>query len=426
MTEGPGILLPPAVRSRAALGLTAAAAAGRFELQVCRACGAVQYPPRDACHRCLSVLLDWKLQDGRGELISETTVLHSQDAFFRERLPIRLGLVRLASGPTAVVYLHDEVPAAPAPVKVDVRLDKAGLAALVAFPSDGVSKSSDADATQKGLLREMSCDPRGRKILVTDGVGAVGLALVQALGEAGAQHVWAGYRPGTEGVAALEELAGRCKQVSLLLLDVTSQESVGRAAAGVATQVDVVVSNAQIPGRAAALVRDAGSAREPELGVGPEPGLGSRGGLDTAQAAMDVHYFGLLRLVAAFAPPMRERAASPGSTVTAWVNLLSIYALSSFPQESFLSAAYAAAHSFSQSLRAEMLTAGIRVVNVFPGPLAPASLTPASLAQAMVESLRAGVEDVYPGDVAREWYSTWRANPKVLERELSVPGEPQK
>jgi hypothetical protein len=41
--------LPPAARSRVALGLTAAAALGRFELQQCRECGMVQYPPREAC-----------------------------------------------------------------------------------------------------------------------------------------------------------------------------------------------------------------------------------------------------------------------------------------------------------------------------------------------------------------------------------------
>ncbi|HLB16524.1 MAG TPA: zinc ribbon domain-containing protein, partial [Burkholderiales bacterium] len=41
--------LPPGTRSRVALGLTAAAAEGRFALQVCRDCGAVQYPPREAC-----------------------------------------------------------------------------------------------------------------------------------------------------------------------------------------------------------------------------------------------------------------------------------------------------------------------------------------------------------------------------------------
>ena len=46
--------LPPFARGRTALGMTAAAAEGRFELQVCRRCQAVQYPPRDACHRCLS------------------------------------------------------------------------------------------------------------------------------------------------------------------------------------------------------------------------------------------------------------------------------------------------------------------------------------------------------------------------------------
>ena len=38
--------LPPGKRSRAALGLTAAAARGRLELQVCQDCGATQYPPR--------------------------------------------------------------------------------------------------------------------------------------------------------------------------------------------------------------------------------------------------------------------------------------------------------------------------------------------------------------------------------------------
>ena len=40
---------PPQQRSRAALGLAAAAVEGRFMLQICGDCGAVQYPPRDAC-----------------------------------------------------------------------------------------------------------------------------------------------------------------------------------------------------------------------------------------------------------------------------------------------------------------------------------------------------------------------------------------
>jgi uncharacterized OB-fold protein len=144
------MLLPPSIRSPAALGLTAAAAKGRFELQVCRNCRAVQYPPREACHRCLGSNLDWTLQDGAGELISETLLFHSHDEFFRPYLPIRLGLVKLDCGPTAVVYVDDAIPAAPAGVPapappsaptrvtVAVRLDKAGNAALVATPANAV------------------------------------------------------------------------------------------------------------------------------------------------------------------------------------------------------------------------------------------------------------------------------------------------
>lgn len=119
-------------RSPAALGLTAAAAAGRLELQVCRQCGTVQYPPREACRSCLSSTLDWKPQDGAGELLSETLLHNSHDERFRARLPIRLGMVRLDCGPTAIVFLDGDVPPAPARVVVGARLDEAGQAVLVA------------------------------------------------------------------------------------------------------------------------------------------------------------------------------------------------------------------------------------------------------------------------------------------------------
>ena len=102
--------LPPWARGRTALGMTAAAAEGRFALQVCQRCKAVQYPPRDACHVCLSPELKWTPQDGAGELLSETVLHHSNDPFYRERLPWRLGLVRLDVGPTVIVHLHGDVP----------------------------------------------------------------------------------------------------------------------------------------------------------------------------------------------------------------------------------------------------------------------------------------------------------------------------
>jgi uncharacterized OB-fold protein len=110
--------------------MTAAAAAGRFELQQCRKCGAVQYPPRDACCRCLSVELDWTPQPGGGRMISETTLHHSH--LPTTELPVRIGLVQLQSGPIALAYIGKSVPAAPADVQVTVKLNDDGYAVLVA------------------------------------------------------------------------------------------------------------------------------------------------------------------------------------------------------------------------------------------------------------------------------------------------------
>src|SRR3954464_15267709 len=123
--------LPPGTRSRAALGLTAAAALGRFELQQCQDCGTVQYPPREACHRCLSVKLAWKGQRSGGDLIAETKLHHSNYLFFRERLPWRLGLVQLDCGPTVVAHLHE---GAKQRVAIRTMLDRAGQAVLAAVP----------------------------------------------------------------------------------------------------------------------------------------------------------------------------------------------------------------------------------------------------------------------------------------------------
>ena len=62
--------LPPWARGRVALGMTAAAAEGRFELQVCEDCNHVQYPPREACHHCLSPSLQWRAQSGEGQQLA--------------------------------------------------------------------------------------------------------------------------------------------------------------------------------------------------------------------------------------------------------------------------------------------------------------------------------------------------------------------
>src|SRR6516164_9465388 len=394
--------LPPSARSRIALGLTAAAAEGRFALQVCADCQAVQYPPREACHRCMGARLPWREQDGVGRLVGATTLHHSNDLFFRERLPWRLGLVHLDAGPSLIVHLHGDVGEAPGPVRVGARLDRGGQAVLIAFPRDEVLHMAD-----DRMLREMTSDPKFRKVLVTDGMTRAGQAIARAVADAGAEIVWVGYaEPWKRHGSGIDEIA-KLAPVTLMPLDLTDTRSVTELAGEIGGKVDIVINNAEVH-RAF--------------------GIASRRGLDVARLEMDVNYLGLLRLAQELGPALKGRAADGQASATAWVNVLSIFALSNFPPHGTYSASKAAALSLSQCLRAEMRPSGIRVINVFPGPiddewnqnLPPPKLAPGALANAIVRALRDGIEDVYPGDVAQEWLERWRDNPKVLERELAA------
>jgi len=390
--------LPPAGRSRAALRLTAAAAEGRFELQACFDCGAVQYPPRAACVKCLSHRLEWREVKGGGELIADTVLHHSNELYYRERVPLRLGTVRLEAGPTLLVHVHDDCAPAPSRVRVRAHLDRSGHAVLMALPHEDTPNMAD-----DLLLREMTSDPKFRNVLITDGKSAASQALTRAMLEAGADIIWLGVaEPWKQapGVDALAELS----QVSIVPLDVTDAKSVEELAGTIGGKVDILINTAE-------LHRTKGIADQ---------------GTETARAEMDVNYLGLLRLAQAFGPAMRARAAEGAVPATAWVNLLSIHALAAWPSHGTFSASKAAAFALSQNLRAEMRHAGIRVINVFPGPIddewnqlvPPPRLAPAALAKAVITALRNGIEDVYPGDVAQDIHARWRESAKALEREL--------
>jgi len=390
--------LPPASRSRVALGLTAAAARGRFALQVCLDCGTVQYPPREICRECLSHRLVWRPQDGRGELVTETILRNAQELFFRERLPWRIGVVRLDAGVNVIAYVHASVGRAPGRVRVEAALDRAGQAALVAVPEKG-----RPDLADDPKLGELTCDPRGRKILVTDGKTSVGQAIVRALLAADADLVWIGEAEPWKKITGLDVLRD-LPRATIVPLDVTDGRSVQELAGEIGGKVDVLINTADHHRTFS---------------------IASRRGVETAQQEMDVNYFGLLRLAQAFAPVLKARAADEPANAIAWVNLLSIFALANYPPHGTYSASKAAAFSLSQALRAELRPAGVRVINLFPGPIddewdqleMPPKLSPAALATAVVKAMKGSVEDVYPGDVAQDWVARHLDNPKALERE---------
>jgi NAD(P)-dependent dehydrogenase (short-subunit alcohol dehydrogenase family)/uncharacterized OB-fold protein len=392
-------LAPQGLRSRTAHGLTAAAAEGRFALQVCADCGTAVYPPRDACPHCLSARLPFTTIDNRGTLITETTVRTSTEVYFRERAPWRIGSVKLDRGPVVVAHLHGDA-AEGARVRLALKLDRSGAPVMLALPEQDTPNMVDDPE-----LRETTCDPKFRRALITDGRNAVGQAMARAFVEAGASIVFVGiadpWKP-FPGEGELRKLAG----VEIVPLDLTDSESVTEQAQQNGVRVDIIVNTAEHvrPG-----------------------GLIDRQGLSVAREEMDIRYFGLVRLAQAFGPVMRSRGADGVNSAAAFVNLLSVHALMNWPAYGSYSATEAACLSAAQCLRAELRGGGVKVVNVFFGPLEtewfqplpPPKVAPRALANAVVDALKRGLEDVFVGDVAEDIRARLAVNPKALEREMA-------
>jgi NAD(P)-dependent dehydrogenase (short-subunit alcohol dehydrogenase family)/uncharacterized OB-fold protein len=391
------LALPPQGRSRTAQGLTAAAALGEFSLQVCRHCQAVQYPPRDVCGKCLSPDLVWQGVDDRGTLIATTDIAISGETYFRERALWRTGLVAMDCGPSVLAHLHGDCQSE-GRVRLTLKLDRLGRGVMVALPAQETPNMADDP-----ILREHGCDPKFRRMLITDGDSPVGQALAAQAVQAGAELVFVGIArpwqpfPGREALAAME-------RVAVVPLDVTDTRSVEDLAVQIGSKVDILVNTAEH-------VRPGGSSHGREM--------------QRIRDSMEINYFGLARLAQSFGPAMRGRAADRANSACAWVNILSVYALANLAPFGSFSESKAAAYSLSQALRGEMQAAGIRVINLFPGPVddewhqtVPApKVAPSALAGAIIEALKDGVEDVYVGDIARDIFARWRDNPKALERE---------
>jgi NAD(P)-dependent dehydrogenase (short-subunit alcohol dehydrogenase family)/uncharacterized OB-fold protein len=392
-------LAPPGTRSRTAHGLTAAAAEGRFKLQVCADCATVIYPPRDACPSCLSPRLPFMPVDDRGTLVAETTVHTSPEPYFRERMPWRVGLVKLDVGPAIVAHLHGDTVEG-ARVRLELKLDKSGAPVMIALPAKDTPNMADDPQ-----LREMTCNPKFRRVLITDGRNAVGQAMAKAFSEVGASIVFVGIADAWKPFPGMEALR-KIDRVEIVPLDLTDTESVREQAEQNGGRVDIVVNTAE------------------HVRAG---GFVDRHGLIVAREQMDVRYFGLVRLAQAFGPVLRMRGADGVNSAAAFVNLLSVHALMNWPAFGAYSAVEAACLSAAQCLRAELRPGGVKVLNVFFGPLEtewfqtvpPPKVAPGVLAKAVVGALERGLEDVFVGDIAEDVRARLAVNPKALEREIS-------
>ena len=391
--------MPPVMRSRASLAFSARAAEGRLMLQTCSDCGHISYPPREACPKCWSLDIPWTEIADTGRFIAETILRTSTNVYFRERMPWRIGTVQLDAGPTIYAHIHGDVTEGDN-VRVIARTDKAGQGVMMALPPKETPNMADDP-----VLRQLTCSPKHRRVLITDGRTKVGQLLAKALSDAGASIVFVGiaedWRP-FEGQQDLKAIPN----VQVMPLDITDTISVDELVAEIGGKVDILINTASYvrPGSTMA-----------------------RNGIVTAQDEMEINYFGLMRLIQAFGPAMMGRGADGDNSACAWVNLLSVYALSNWPSFGTTSASQAAAYSLSQCLRGEFLESGIKVINTFFGPLEdewyqplpPPKVAPERLVSSIVNALEQGIEDVIVGDIAKDFMERWKDDPRVLEKELT-------
>ncbi|HEY9648746.1 MAG TPA: SDR family NAD(P)-dependent oxidoreductase, partial [Chroococcidiopsis sp.] len=184
-----------------------------------------------------------------------------------------------------------------------------------------------------------------------------------------------------------------------MALDVTQAEQV-QAAAQAAQDVTILINNAGV------------------LGAG---GLFQNSSLETAQWEMSTNFFGTLTMIRAFAPILQHNG---GGTI---VNMLSIAAVVNVPVFSSYSASKAALYSLTQGVRAELASQGTQVIGVFPGPVDTAmaegvpldKIAPIAVANAVLEAIAQGTEDVYPDAVSQNVFMHLSQPLKVLEKQFA-------
>ena len=189
---------------------------GRFALQACEDCGAVTYPPRDACPKCLGELI-WRDVSPLGTVIAETTLHSSVSLYYRARMPWRIATLVLDVGLSLIAHLHADC-AIGQRARVLARLDRSGHAVLIGVPLDG------APNLQNDLkLRDLTCAPNYRRVLLTDGRHPATLALARGLIEAGAVKIFIGSPSAITSLPARDVLT-KLAEVEFVPLDVTDFE----------------------------------------------------------------------------------------------------------------------------------------------------------------------------------------------------------
>jgi len=231
-------------------------------------------------------------------------------------------------------------------------------------------------------------------ILITGANRGIGRALVDKALERGAAKVYATYRSDANR-ADLEGIDPRVVPVQLDLSDKASIERLGQAVPA----INVLINNA-------------GIFTGTDLLADTE---------DQARADIETNFFGTLAVTKALLPALRAGGSA------AIVNVSSIAGLASMPGFGGYSAAKAALHSLTQSLRGRLKGEGIAVHGVYPGPVATRltdgfemDTTPAPVvATSILVGVDEGTVEIFPDSMSRQTGPLFMSNPKQLEQTFS-------
>jgi len=243
----------------------------------------------------------------------------------------------------------------------------------------------------------------GAVAFVTGTSRGIGRSLVEKLLASGAKKIYCAAR-NTDQIADL--VAGGGGKLIPVALDITDDAAV-EAAASAAGDVTLLINNA---------------------GLNFNQAFTSPDVMGNARTEMETNYFGPLRMCRAFAPVLRRNG---GGTI---VNILSILSRASLPAMGSLCASKAAALSLTHSVRAHLQAQGTKVMAVMPGAvdtdmsrdLQGPKMAPGEVADAVIDGLQTGLEEVYPGDMAAGVAYGLTIDPKGVERQFGGyfnPGE---
>ncbi len=223
----------------------------------------------------------------------------------------------------------------------------------------------------------------------------IGRAVVEEAIKRGAKKVYATAR----NLSELDDLASKYPGIVVpLSLDVTNRSEIDQAAQK-AKDTQILINNS---------------------GVAGHSGICFNYREETAKREFEVNFFGLVNLIRAFSKPLIQNKNG------AIANVISIGGLSTFPMEATYCASKAAAHSLTQSVRAELAPHGVLVFGIYPGPIDTDMTegmtfekeTPRNAAIRIFDEMEQGIEDITTDAFADDFIKKLSLDPKAVEKDF--------